>query len=229
MDIARWALGEKELPPRMFSIGGRLGYEDDGATPNTLIVFHDYKAAPLIFEVRGLPSGKGSSQMDKYRGAGIGAVIDCEHGYLVIPNYTSGIVYDKDSKEIKRFEGSADHFQNFIDAVRSRKTAELNADILEGYLSSALCHTANISYRLGKLHSPEQIREAMKGNNAMAESFGRMQEHLAANSVELTKTPVTLGAFLEMDSKTERFTGDRQANELLTREYRQPFVVPDKV
>jgi len=229
MDIARWALGEKELPPRVFSIGGRLGYEDDGATPNTQIVFHDYKAAPLIFEVRGLPSGTGSSQMDKYRGAGICAVIDCEHGYLVIPSYTSGIVYDKDGKEIKRFEGSANHFQNFIDAVRSRKAADLNADILEGHLSSSLCHTANISYRLGKPHSPEQIREAMKGNNAMAESFGQMQEHLAANGVELTKTPVTLGAFLEMDPKTERFTGDRQANELLTREYRQPFVVPDKV
>ena len=229
IDIARWALGEKELPPRVLSIGGRLGYEDDGATPNTQIAFHDYKAAPLIFEVRGLPSGKGSSQMDKYRGAGIGAVIDCEHGYLVIPSYASSIAYDKDGKEIKRFEGSADHFQNFIDAVRSRKTADLNADILEGHLSSALCHTANISYRLGKPHTPAQIREALKGNNAMAESFGRMQEHLAANGVELTKTSVTLGALLEMDSKTERFTGDRQANELLTREYRQPFVVPDKV
>mgnify|MGYP001356911259 FL=1 len=229
MDIARWALGENELPPRVFSIGGRLGYEDDGTTPNTLIIFHDYKAAPLIFEVRGLPSGTGSSQMDKYRGTGIGAVIDCEHGYLVIPSYTSGIVYDKDDKEIKRFEGSANHFQNFIDAVRSRKANDLNAGILEGHLSSALCHTANISYRLGKPQSPEQIREAMKANNGMAESFGRMQEHLDANGVELTKTPVTLGAFLELDPKTERFTGDRQANELLTREYRQPFAMPDKV
>ena len=229
MDIARWALGENELPPRMFSVGGRLGYEDDGATPNTLIVFLDYKAAPLIFEVRGLPSGTGLSQMDKYRGAGIGVVIDCEHGYLVIPSYSSGIAYDKDGKKIKRFEGSANHFQNFINAVRNRNRADLNADILEGHLSSALCHTANISYRLGQSHSPEQIREAMTGNNVMAECFGRMQEHLAANGVELTKTPERLGAFLEMDPKTERFRGDRQANELLTREYRQPFAVPEKV
>ena len=229
MDIARWALGEKELPPRVFSIGGRLGYEDDGATPNTQIVFHDYKAAPLIFEVRGLPSGTGSSRMDNYRGASVGAVIDCEHGCLVIPSYTSAIVYDHDGKEIKRFEGSASHFQNFIDAVRSRKATDLNADILEGHLSSALCHNANISYRLGAPHSPEQLREAMKVNNTMAESFGRMQEHLAANGVELTKTPALLGAFLEMDPKTERFTGNSNANELLAREYRQPFAVPDKV
>src|SRR5881394_1973139 len=50
MDLARWALGEPELAPRVISIGGRLGYEDDGRTPNTQVVFHDYAKAPLIFE-----------------------------------------------------------------------------------------------------------------------------------------------------------------------------------
>ena len=39
------------------SIGGRFGYDDDGETPNTQIAIHDYGDAPLIFEVRGLPSG----------------------------------------------------------------------------------------------------------------------------------------------------------------------------
>lgn len=38
-----------------------------------------------------------------------------------------------------------------------------------------------------------------------------------------------MGAFLTMDSKTERFTGNDKANQLLTRDYRKPFVVPDKV
>ncbi|MCA9032365.1 MAG: Gfo/Idh/MocA family oxidoreductase, partial [Planctomycetaceae bacterium] len=35
MDIARWFLGEQELSPRVMSIGGRLGYDDAGNTPNT--------------------------------------------------------------------------------------------------------------------------------------------------------------------------------------------------
>ena len=64
MDIARWFLGEPELSPRVWGIGGRLGYEDDGETPNTLIAYHDYEKAPLIFEVRGLPRDK-SHQTDK--------------------------------------------------------------------------------------------------------------------------------------------------------------------
>ena len=41
----------------------------------------------------------------------------------------------------------ADHFRNWIAAVRSRKTSDLAADIEEGHLSSALCHLANIAYR----------------------------------------------------------------------------------
>ena len=229
MDIARWALGEPEISPRVLSVGGRLGYEDDGQTPNTQIVFHDYKAAPLIFEVRGLPAAEGSTKMDAYHGASIGVVIDCEGGSIVIPSYTKAIVRDRDGKEIKTYEAGGDHFANFIQAVRSRRTSDLHADIAEGHVSAALCHTGNISYRLGKPMSPEAIRDAVKADRDLAESLGRMEEHLAANKVDLHQTPLTLGPALIMNAKTERFTNNEEANQLLTREYRKPFVVPEKV
>ncbi len=229
MDLARWALGETALSPRVLSVGGRLGYVDDGTTPNTLIVFHDYPTAPLIFEVRGLPSSAESKEMDKYRGVSIGVVVDCEGGTMVMPDYSSIRILDKDGTEIKKFSGSSSHFANFIDAVRSRKQSDLHADILEGHLSSALCHTGNISYRLGRTQSPDEIREAVKGNKDLAEALGRMEEHLGANRVDLTKTPAMLGAVLNMDPQTERFVGNPEADQLLTRDYRKPFVVPAKV
>ncbi|PYJ08775.1 MAG: dehydrogenase [Verrucomicrobia bacterium] len=229
MDVARWALGEPELSPRVVSVGGRLGYVDDGTTPNTLIVFHDYKAAPLIFEVRGLPASEGSGKMDRYRGADIGVVVDCEGGSMVIPSYSRALAYDKEGKEIKTFEGGASHYENFIKAVRSRNHTDLNADIQEGHLSSALCHTGNISYRLGKTQSPEETREAAKDNKDLTEALGRMEEHLGANQVDLHKTPATLGAVLNMEPKSEKFVGNAAANQMLTREYRKPFVVPEKV
>src|SRR2546422_5159278 len=71
MDVARWFLGAMELSPRVFAVGGRLGYVDDGETPNTMLIYHDYPDAPLIFEVRGLPSERGSKEMDRYKGAQI--------------------------------------------------------------------------------------------------------------------------------------------------------------
>jgi predicted dehydrogenase len=229
MDMGRWALGETALSPRVLSVGGRLGYVDDGTTPNTMIVFHDYPAAPLIFEVRGLPAGAEDKDMDKYREVSIGLVVDCEGGSMVIPGYTGVKILDKDGVEIKKFSGASSHFANFIDAVRSRKPTDLHADILEGHLSSALCHTGNISYRLGKTQSPDEIREAVKSNKDLAEALGRMEQHLAANNVDLKQTPATLGAVLKMDPKTERFIGNAQADQLLTRDYRAPFVVPKKV
>jgi hypothetical protein len=206
----------------VFSVGGRLGYKDDGETPNTQFIMHEYPAAPVIFEVRGLKT-------DAYRGAKIGVVADCENGYLVIPSYTDAIAYDKAGKEIKKWKGGGNHFANWISAIRSRKNSELRGDILQGHYSSALCHTGNISYRLGIEKNPDEIREQIKGDKAATETFERMAEHLAANKVDLKTTQATIGPVLKMDVQTEKFIGDDKANALLTRDYRKPFVVPEQV
>ena len=38
-----------------------------------------------------------------------------------------------------------------------------------------------------------------------------------------------VGRKLKFDGKSEKFVGDAEADKLLTREYRAPFVVPEKV
>lgn len=229
MDVARWFLGEAGLPRHTLSIGGRLGYEDDGETPNTQVVVHDYATAPLIFEVRGLPKSAGeNTTMDQYRGVSIGNVIDCEGGYVSTNSYFSAQAYDRSGKLLKEFKGQDEHMENFIDVVRSRKTSALCGPIGEGHVSSALCHLGNISHQLGRAAPQEELREKVKGNVALAEACGRMTEHLAVNGVDLAKKPATFGAPLTLDPATERFTGSdaAAANALLTREYRKPFVVP---
>ncbi len=132
---------------------------------------------------------------------------------------------------MKEFKGSDRHMQNFIDVVRSRKMADLHGPILEGHVSSALCHLGNISHVLGKTASPEVLREKVKGNAALAEAYGRMTEHLAANLVNLSKTPLTYGVPLTLaaqkSANPESFVGEfaAQATPLLTRQYRAPYVV----
>ncbi|MBI5386077.1 MAG: Gfo/Idh/MocA family oxidoreductase [Verrucomicrobia bacterium] len=232
MDKARWALGKMELPASVFSIGGRLGYVDDGETANTQMCVFDYGDALLIFETRGLPRSKEfqekewNKNMDKYRSEGIGQMIECEGGS------TNGhVAWDKDGKQLKKFAGSREenHFANFITAVRSRKKDDLKADILEGHLSSALCHLGNISHRVGKLADPDELHAALKKDAAAQETLARMEEHLAANGVDIKQTKLTLGPTLKIDPKTERFIGHAKANELITRPYRPGFVVPEKV
>jgi len=226
IDICRWFIGADRVAPRVVSIGGRFGYVDDGETPNTQIVFYDYKPAPIVFEVRGLPRAKGDSAMDEFRGTRAGVVVQCEGGYFV-----GGWAYDNDGKEIKQFSrtGGSGHHANFIKAVRSRKRSDLNAEILDGHLSSALCHMGNISHRLGKTMPAGQISKTVKANKDFAESFERLERHLKANQVDFGVTPRTLGPLLTMDAEKEMFVGDfsKEANMLLSRNYRQPFVVPE--
>jgi len=230
MDICRWALGVDELSCGIMSVGGRFGYDDDGETPNTQFVFHDYGDKSIIFETRGLPDETGVDHMPNYRGVRIGNVIHCEHGY-----FAGGWAYDNDGNKVKQFklDGGGAHQGNFIEAVRSRKPADLNADILEGHLSSALCHTGNISHRVGQETSQDEIREEIKCEPEALETFERFKEHLAANGVDISKTQATLGPWLKMNPRKETFTGmgraTRMANRLLTRDYRKPFVVPKRV
>ncbi len=248
MDVARWFLGEAGLPRHSLSVGGRLGYEDDGETPNTQIIIHDYATAPLIFEVRGLPAkpeagaataatanlnsaeaaGAAASSMDKYRGVSIGNVIDCEGGSIIINSYFEATAVDRNGQVIRKFTGKDRHMENFVDVIRSRKSADLFGPIDEGHVSSALCHVGNISHQIGQTASPEKIAEALKTDAPLAEAYGRMTEHLAANGVDIKKTRLTLGAPLALDPAAERFTGSNSAaaNKLLTRNYRAPFVVP---
>jgi len=221
MDKARWGLQKNTLPLSVVSIGGRLGYVDDGETANTQICVFDYGDSQLIFEVRGLPT-------DPLRRASVGNIFHCENGLVVCPTYYSGIAYDNEGKELARFNASANHYENFLKAVRSRKESDLNADILEGHLSSALCHLGNISYRLGEPQAA--IKDSVFYNNiAGAEALSRMVQHLKDNKVELDKTPLRVGRKLKINNATESFVNDKEADALLTREYRKGFEVPSKI
>ena len=121
------------------------------------------------------------------------------------------------------------HFANFIAAVRSRKVEDLNADILEGHHSAALCHLPNISYRLGQDVPFSKSSGSFGDDKEAAETLARMEEHLKENKVALDGLNYRLGRKLTFDAATESFVGDSQANELLTRPYRAPFVVPDRI
>jgi len=250
LDVGRRFLGDPGHPAGVFTMGGRFGYVDDGETPNTFLVHYDYPT-PFIFEVRGLPTkpdqwsgdagatqtlgstGGMAETMDKYLGINIGNVVHCEGGYLTIPSNDYSLVqaFDRDGKLVQEFHGGGDHHANFITAVRSRKESDLHGPLLEGERSSALVHLANISYRIGRTMKPGDIRDQLKARPILAEPFGRVSTHLAANDVDLEKTPMTLGAPLRFDAKTEKFTGENSAaaNKLHGREYRAPFVVPTMV
>ncbi len=225
-DIARWMIPGATLPTQVVSLGGRFGYTDQGQTPNTEVSVMQFGEIPLVFEVRGLKT-------QKYHGELVGNILHFEAGTVTNTGY-----FPKDSDQpaplpvvqAKRGPGGDDHFGNFVAAVRSRKNEDLNAEILEGHYSSALCHLANISYRLGS--ADKQTREAENRSTPLGDAVERMIESLTQdNALSPGEFPLQVGRSLTFDPPTERFTGADadSANAMLTRAYRAPFVVPDKI
>ncbi len=234
MDKARWGLGKNELAKSVMSMGGRYGYVDDGETANTQIIVFDYGDSELIFEVRGLPTGspypKNAEKQPGKRGQYfVGNIFYGTEGVLVCPTYDSGVALTLDGEVIKKFRGGGDHYGNFIRAVRSGRNEDLNAHILEGHLSSALCHLGNISYRLGSEQPFNKKTKAFGDDKEAYETFAKMEEHLKDNKLPLDSMKCRIGRKLMVDSQTERFINDKEADAMLTREYRKGFEVPAKI
>ncbi|MHC4088066.1 MAG: Gfo/Idh/MocA family protein [Planctomycetota bacterium] len=68
MDMCCRAVRQGKLAPRVISVGGRFGWNDDGQTPNTQFVFYDYKPVPILFEVTQMPAKKGVDHRSHYKG-----------------------------------------------------------------------------------------------------------------------------------------------------------------
>lgn len=234
MDVCRWMLGEEGLPPRVFSVGGRFGYVDDGETPNTQVAVLDYPRAPLLFEVRGLPKKTGVGYEDHYRGVRVGYVIEGEDASFV-GGGGGGWIHDRDGRKVRQLSsgGGDRHMENFVQAVRSRRAQDLAAPIEGAHVSSALCHLANISHRLGTAvpMADAKAREASRPD--VSEALDRFAAHLEDNGVDFARTPPVLGPALEVLPAEERFASRSEydlgafANRLARGTYRPPYVVPE--
>jgi predicted dehydrogenase len=226
MDIARWMIPGATLPKSAFSLGGRIGFKDQGQTASTQLAVFDFGGPQVIFEVRGYksklyPHAKDCDNVLHFEAGTVAG------GKFYPKGKTEGEPLAK--AEAKRGPGG-NHFGNFIAAVRSRKTADLNADILEGHYSAALIHLANASYRVGDPVPFETGDKSVNGNPDAAEALARMEEHLAKEAgLKLTDWKLTVGRKLTVDAGSETVLGDPAANKLLTRQYRAPFAVPEKV
>ncbi|MBI5008317.1 MAG: Gfo/Idh/MocA family oxidoreductase [Bacteroidia bacterium] len=213
LDIARWGLKKDEHPVSVYSTGGLYGlnkeesapdkktpgklvYGDVEAyghdktsqeTPNTQTCSFKYKDGTLLeFETRGRYTNQ-----EGYKGVEAGNIFYGSEGYLEISGDTWKAFRRREKEPFAASKEAApnqeaNHYRNFIEALRSGKIGNLNCDIREGVISSDLAHLANISYRVDRS--------------------------------------------LRFDGASEKFINDPEADALLTRkEYRKPYVVPDKV
>jgi predicted dehydrogenase len=168
LDICRWGMGKKVHPRKVHCTGGMFLWDSDQETPNLQLGTIEYADGTLMdFEVNTLfaPQPNG------------GTVFYTSEGYLtdrggwkamrgkVVPRdsqHPSGVdehvfnagapraTYEPGPSIDTASEGKANHFENFIQAMRTRKVEDLYCDILEGHISTSLAQLSTISYRLGR-------------------------------------------------------------------------------
>ncbi len=195
-DVARWGLNENEHPIKIKSVGGYFAYKNSAQeTANTQVATYEYTDGKILqFEVRGVYTAGEADQDVK-----IGNIFYGSKGWMSIKGSSWKTYFGRDNEPGPSSEsaeqeydptdltgtGGGGHAETFIAAVRSGKCKDLTCDIEQGFLSTALPHLANISYRLNRA--------------------------------------------LVFDGEKEKFVADNKANAMLTRKYRKPYVVPDKV
>jgi predicted dehydrogenase len=228
IDKARWGLGKMEFPKRVVSLGGRLGYVDNGDVANSQVTIFQWDDAVLVSDVRGLeikvPETFGLPAGPKM---GVANIWWGTEGYVVAPSYTSGVAFDYDGKELGKWKGGSEqnHFDNFVKGVQSRRPEDLHLDIEDGHQSSALAHLGNVSWALGEAVELGTRPSLATDDKRVAQTFETFEAHLKANNVDFAQTKLKLGRVLELDPKTE-LSSDPEANKLFTREYRKGFELP---
>ena len=200
-DIGRWTLNKLTHPVRIQGIGNNFVWDSDQETPNIQHLEFEYDDGKILqFEVRGLGTNAegdirignlifGSKGWMNVKSEDVGG---CQTYFSDITIQPSGYSSYREEKgpaftneDPATKDSVLNHFTNFIDCVRSRKWQDLHADILEGHLSSSLCHLGNIASRLKRslLFNPD----------------------------------------------TETFMNDSEADTYLTKAYRSPYNLPEKV
>lgn len=226
IDVARWAIKDATLPRSVWAFGGR--YVEDGKdqaeTPNMQGAVYDYGDTLLVFETRGLVEKNGGPKRkvanEFYTDQGV--VRDWKF-------------YPSDGSDPVAIEGDeatvtpGGPFEAFVAAVRSRRPEDNNAPAEVAHYSAALCHLANISYRLGRELPLTTAGPKMNIDPSVSEMFGNIKENLAAVGIDLAANTIQVGQRLEFDADQEQFTDNERANAMLTRDYRAPFIVPAEV
>ena len=228
-DDIRHLCGWNDVPDNVITVGERYAWDDDGQTPNMSYSVFQHGDVPVVLDIRNLPAKTGSKSAASFKRGRSTNLIMCEDGYYLVGR-GGGKSYDKKGKMIQAFkgDGGSGHGRNFIDALRSRKTDDLNAPILDGHYGAVMCHMVNISYRLGKQASVDEIKQRMIDHEDVRDTIESIESQLSANGIDLKAKPLVMGPKLSFDPKQEQFTGAmaKKANVLVKDNYRKGFEFP---
>lgn len=167
LDYTRWGLGVDVHPNKIAAQGGKYFFNDEQEFPDTQQVSFEYSGdgtpgskRMLIYEQR-LYSTNYPQNCDS------GAEFYGTKGQMFLSRRGKIQILGERNKPLETQitpggQNDVLHVKNFCDAIRGQ--AKLNADALTGHLSTALCHLANISTRVGRSINFDPATEQVIGD-----------------------------------------------------------------
>ncbi len=224
IDVARWGLNVSGLGDKVISFGGRFGKKDAGETPDTQVTVNMFGDKAIVHELRCLKT-KPLAPFEK----GDGTIFYGTKG-IITYGLSTATLYDTKGKFVRKFTTKSspfeNHYGNFINAIKNRDSSKLNATAEESNYSAGLCHVGSISHRMGTKTSDSEILKKLAKidcSDDLEKTFLRTRQHLSELDIS---DDFIFGQVLSIDASTESFIENDKANELLTRSYRKPYLVP---
>ena len=207
LDVLRWGLDKQVHPVKVHCAGGQFVEDSDSEVPNVQVGTFEYADGTLV-EVEAT-----TLYSPPFGDVRVGGFFFTERGYI----------------------GSGDGWK----AVQGEFTPRDRPDSPSGVSYRA----NNLSFPSIAYHDGPEIpnvdeREISHFQNFIDCVRSRKREdlyceveqgHLSTSLCHLANISYRVGRKLEFDPVTETIAGDEEASRLLTREYREPYVVPDQV
>lgn len=196
MDLCCWGVGDPGMPKEAVSTGGRYVYDDDKETPNTQLSVFSYGDYEIQFDVRGLMTGPEAGQPVR---SGTEVMFGETLAYRTVGAMFLGdrgwLWMDNDSFVLYKGEGN----EKAMEEKSPQRAGQVGQ--MRNWLE--VCRSRKV----------QDLRcDIEVGVRSAAVS------HLAGISYRL-------GRKVRWDDANQKFLNDREADQLITREYRKPYVL----
>jgi hypothetical protein len=201
MDIARWGLNVT-LPTKISAVGGHFMFDDDQQTPNNLIT---------VFE---FPNSEGGSDKKKILQFEVRHWITNREGVnSENPNNDNTYMVSADNTVGNLFFGS----KGFMTKNVNEWQTFMGKERIPGEVGNGL----------GDHY--EDFIKAIRSNDQKLAKGDIREGFYSCALIHLGNISYRLGRTLEFDPVKMKFINDPEADILLTRQYREPFVLPERV
>ncbi|HYH56760.1 MAG TPA: hypothetical protein VD772_09120, partial [Anseongella sp.] len=201
MGIARWGLGVK-LPSKISAVGGHFMFEDDQQTPNNLMALYEFPAAGGGGDKKKILQFEVRHWISNREG------VDRER-----PQADNTYMVSSDNTVGNLFFGS----EGYMTKNLNEWQAFMGKERLPGEKGSGIGD-----------HYKDFI-DAIRANDQELANGDIREGFYSCALIHLANISYRLGRTLEFDPEKMQFARDPEADAMLTREYRQPYALPESI